>query len=164
MSVTTIDQLSDDSKVWIFGASAALSEQQRDLAQSHLARFLREWTAHGTDVPAAVDVPEGQFILVAADEAAAPGGCSIDRLFRFMNELGRALGVSLLDSSLVFYRDETGRVTSVPRSEFKKMAAGNEVTAETPVFDISIDRLRDYRAGRMERAAGESWHRSMLAS
>lgn len=157
MSLASIEQLNGSAKAWIFGASAPLDEHAETI-RATMEQFIGEWTAHGSDLPAAFDLANDRFLVVAADEGAQPGGCSIDRLFNLMRAFERELGVALLDSSLVFFRDEAGRVRSATRAEFRELVAAGEVSGDTIVFDTSIDRVDDYREGRWRKPASDSWH------
>ena len=53
---------------------------------------------------------------------------------------------------------------SCSRDEFRTAAERGEVDGETPVFDLTLTRLREYRSGRFERAVSDSWHRSLLGT
>jgi hypothetical protein len=77
-------------------------------------------------------------------------------MFGTLKQLERDLGVAILDSNRVFLRDQNG-VRAVQRSEFR-----NTATPETPVFDVTVERLGDVREGAWEKPAAESWHRQLL--
>ena len=55
-------------------------------------------------------------------------------------------------------------IRMVSRTEFSDLAALGEVSANTPVFDLTLTRLGDARAGSLETAAGRAWQRSLLPS
>lgn len=151
-----LDQLSNDAYVWIFGISPSLDAQKSDALMRQVNAFLENWAAHGTPIPGAAELREGSFLIVAADENREKSGCSIDRMFGTLKQLERDLGVAILDANRVFLRDEHG-VRAVPRSEFR-----NAATLETPVFDVTVERLGDVREGAWEKPAAESWHRQLL--
>lgn len=151
-----LDQLSNDAYVWIFGISPSLDEQKSDALMRQVNGFLEDWAAHGTPIPGAAELREGSFLIVAADEHREKSGCSIDRMFGTLKQLERDLGVAILDSNRVFLRDEQG-VHAVARSEFR-----NAATLDTPVFDVTVERLGDVREGAWEKPAAESWHRQLL--
>jgi hypothetical protein len=48
------------------------------------------------------------------------------------------------------------------RAEFGALGRRGEVTERTRVFDLTLTRLGDVRAGSLELEAGESWHGSLL--
>jgi hypothetical protein len=151
-----IEQLSNNARVWIFGISPSLDEQQSTHVQRSVDAFLENWAAHGAPITAAAEVREGSFLVVAADERSEKSGCSIDRMFGTLRKLETDLGVQILDSTRVFYR-EGETVRAVDRAKFR-----NAATAQTPVFDVTAERLGDVRQGAWERPAADSWHRQLL--
>jgi hypothetical protein len=151
-----IDQLSNEAYVWIFGISPALDAQQSDALLRHVNAFLDNWAAHGVPIVGAAEVREGSFLVVAADEHRERSGCSIDRMFGTLKQLERDLGVAILDANRIFFRDEEG-IRAVGRGDFR-----NAATAETPVFDVTVECLGDIRAGVWEKPASQSWHRQLL--
>jgi hypothetical protein len=74
------------------------------------------------------------------------------------------LGVSMLDSSLVFYRDSAGAVQAGTRAEFRKRVEAGDIDAETPVFDNTIRSVGDIRDGGWEKPMAESWHGRAFAA
>ncbi|HYC58403.1 MAG TPA: hypothetical protein VEK79_02445 [Thermoanaerobaculia bacterium] len=151
-----IDQLSNDAHVWIFGISPSLDAQKSDALLRQVNAFLEDWAAHGTPIPGAAEVRDGSFLIVAADEHREKSGCSIDRMFGTLKQLERELGVAILDSNRVFFRDRDA-VRAVGRADFR-----NEATRETPVFDLLVERLGDIREGAWEKPAAQSWHAQLL--
>lgn len=153
-----IDQLTDNARTWIFGISPALDAQQSEVFLHRIDAFLDQWASHGAPIRAARDLREGSFLVVAADERSEKSGCSIDRMFGTLKDLERDLGVQILDANRVFLR-EHGSVRAVPRGSF-----GDAANADTPVFDVTAERLGEVRSGAWERRAGDSWHRHLLRS
>lgn len=120
--------------------------------------FLDAWQAHGRPLTSARDLREGRFLLVAVDEAAAgPSGCSIDALVREMRQLEHQLGIALVDHGPVVYR-AGAEIRRVSRDAFAELAASGAVSPDTLVFDNTVGRLGDVRAGRWETPASASWH------
>ena len=151
-----IDQLGNNAHVWIFGISPSLDAQKSDALLRQVNGFLENWAAHGVPIAGAAEVREGSFLVVAADEQREKSGCSIDRMFGTLRQLERDLGVAILDSNRIFYRDQD-EVRTVSRNDFR-----NAVTLETPVFDVTVEHLGDVREGTWEKPAAESWHRQLL--
>ena len=155
MPRTEISRLSDDANVWIFPMSPAIDDPSAMLR--HVDAFLDSWAAHNVPVPAARDLRENRFLIVAAAKDAEKSGCSIDRLFALVRTMEREFGISMLDASLVFYRDADGVVREAKRSELRDRA--NE---STMVFDTTAPTLGDVRHGTWERPARDSWHAGLL--
>ena len=149
--------LSDDSRVWIFGISPTLDEAQETRFLVEVDRFLEGWASHGHPISAAREVREGTFLIVAVSREDETSGCSIDRMFGTLQKLERELGVSVLDSSRVFFRHGDGRPDAMSRAEFREKA-----DAHTTVFDTTASALGQIRSGSWERSAADSWHRDLL--
>ncbi len=159
MPATEFHRLPDDARLWVFAASGPLATEQLTRLTSEVDAFLERWNAHGHPVVGAREVREDRFLLISADErATGVSGCSIDSLFRVLKELEGASGASLLDSSLVHFRDEDGNVRSTTRGEFREMVRSGAVASDTPVFDNTVATVGDLRAGRWERPLAGSWH------
>jgi hypothetical protein len=127
--------------------------------------FLAGWHAHGHAVAGSRELLHDRFLLIAADEeATGVSGCSIDSLFRVLKEVERDLGISILDSSLVLYRDAAGAVQAAERAEFRKRVGAGEVTESTLVFDNTIRSIGEIRGGGWERPMAGSWHSRAFAS
>ncbi|MFC1575758.1 hypothetical protein ACFL5A_03845 [Gemmatimonadota bacterium] len=158
MPVIPFHQLPDQARLWVFPSHRTLSQEEEGRLLGAVDAFLEDWAAHGSPLPAGRDWRHGCFLLVAVDESTAPpSGCSIDSLANQLKDLGRELGVELLDHAPVFFRkgEELVRVT---RREFRSLVDAGEVTLDTPVFDNSITRLGQL-GGDWEKPAGASWHR-----
>lgn len=149
--------LPDESRIWIFGISPALDEQDQARLLHEVDAFLGGWAAHGQAIRAAREVVEGTFLIVAIDKTSEATGCSIDRMFATLQRVERELGASILDSDRVFFRHGDGRPDVMSRQQFRETA-----DSHTVVFDTTVPTLREVRSGRWERAAAESWHRDLL--
>ncbi len=159
-----IAALPDTARVWVFGATEPLPGAQRDALDAELTGFVRSWAAHGSQLMGAHEVVLDTFVIVAVDENLhGASGCSIDAMTRRLGELEDALGVSLLQGGLVWYRAPSGDIVSCSRSEFKIRSEQGEIDAATRVFDPTIQTLGALRSGEFERAASESWHARMLS-
>jgi hypothetical protein len=74
-----------------------------------------------------------------------------------VKEAERDLGVSLLDSSRVWFRDGEA-IRSETRGEFRERVKRGAAGADTTVFDNTAPTVGDVRAGRWERPMREAWH------
>lgn len=159
MPAVPFARLPDDARLWVFGASERLTDDQWAEVLATVDAFLDEWHAHGHPVHAGRAVEHDQFLLIGVDEAATQlSGCSIDGMVRELTQLQTRLGTTLVDGSSVFFRDG-GRVERMSRAEFKARALDGQVTLSTSVFDTTLATVGELRAGRFEVVASESWHR-----
>ena len=155
----------DSARLWVFGVSRDLDPSEEERFLGAVDRFLASWQAHGSSLAAAREWRHGRFLLVAVDErVAAPSGCSIDALVRILHGLEGELGIEAVGGAPVWYRKggSEGTLQRVSRAEFREAVARGEVTAKTPVFDLSLTRVEEARSGRWELPAGASWHRRYL--
>ena len=158
MPRVNFDELPSEARVWIFAAERPLADDERARVTGEVDAFIDQWTAHGVSLTAARDVRYDRFVFVAVDErAAGASGCSVDALVRRMKAVQAELGVELVNHAPVLYRDGTG-IARVPRERFADLAESGEVNPGTVVFDNTLTRVDQVRAGRWELPAGESWH------
>ena len=152
-----LNQLADDSRIWIFGISPSLDPPKRTRLLQQIDAFLRQWAAHGAPVTSARDVLHDSFLVIAVDRRSETSGCSIDRMFGVLRQLERDLDVAILDPNRIFERAADGAVHAVTRDAF-----GARGGADTVVFDTLAERLGDVRLGTWQRRAADSWHAKLL--
>jgi hypothetical protein len=158
MPRTTFDTLPAHARLWIFAAERELSSRERDYLLTTVDEFLDRWQAHGQPLTNARELRHGRFLLIAVDETGAgASGCSIDALVRDIKRVEVQLRLALVDHGPVLFRngDEIARV---PRAEFSDLVRAGAVTPQTIVFNNTLTRVGDVRAGRWEVPASESWH------
>ncbi|MEX2570782.1 MAG: hypothetical protein WD737_05710 [Gemmatimonadota bacterium] len=159
-------ELPDEARIWVFGASRAIAGVEAEHLVAGVETFIQSWLAHGQAVVGAFEWRYDRLLIVGADEAATGvSGCSIDALYRTLKAAEGQLRVSLLDSSLILYRDAAGNVQAVPRPEFRRLIANGDIGPETTVFDNTVATAGALRNGEWERPLHESWHgRAFLAA
>lgn len=162
MPLTTFEKLPDDARVWIFGAAAPVDDVDAAKLLAAVDAFLLQWKAHGHPLTAARDWRDERFLVVGVDQRTeGASGCSIDGLFRTLQELERAVGSSMVGGGLVFFRGPGDLVCSLPREDFEALARRGGAAGDTKVFDTTITTAGDYRA-RFEGPASASWHKALL--
>jgi len=158
MPKVPFETLPDESRLWIFGVGRELDAAERESFLDAVDRFLDGWAAHGVALRSGRDWRYGRFLLVAVDEASEPpSGCSIDAMVRVLKDQEATLGVPIIDSSPVWFLDGD-EVRRSSRPDFRRLVEEGAVNPETVVFDNTVTRLTDERAGRWKRQARESWH------
>ena len=153
------EHLPEHARLWIFAAQRELDDPERARVLEEVDRFIDQWTAHDGPLTAARDWRQGRFLMIGVDEEAAGlSGCSIDALVRRMKVLQEELGVELVNNAPVLFKNG-GTIERVSRERFAELAEAGAVSLETPVFDNTLSRVGDIRAGRWEVRAADSWHR-----
>jgi hypothetical protein len=162
MPMVPFEALPDESRLWVFAVERTLTEADQVGFLSSVDLFLETWAAHGVPLTSGRDFRRGQFLLVAVDEASAPpSGCSIDAMVGVLKDQERRLGLRILDNTPVWFVAD-GEVRRISRPEFSRLAEEGAVGPDTVVFDNTVTRLKDARAGRWEGPARESWHQRVF--
>jgi len=153
------EELPDHGRLWVFPASRDLADAEAEAFLGAVDDFLAAWSAHGAPLRSGRKIQERRFLLVGVDvDAEAPSGCSIDALVNRLRALGGELDVTLVDHSPVWYRAADGDVRAVSRKDFRALTEEGSVGPHVLVFDTSLTKVGQERAGELERPAVESWH------
>jgi hypothetical protein len=162
MPLTSFEQLPDDARVWVFGASQPVIGDVERAMLADVDAWLAQWQAHGHPLTCAREWRDGRFLAIGVDQSTAgASGCSIDALFRILQAVERATGTSLLGGGRIFYRDARGHVQCVDRATFAARMRDGEIGGGTPVFDTTLTTAEAYRS-RFERPMQESWHMQLV--
>ena len=162
MPVVPFETLPDASRVWVFGSDRPLAEDATKRLLTGVDAHLADWKEHGAPLTVGREWRDGRFLVVAVDQSTAgASGCSIDGLFRVLQQLEREVGASLVGGGRVFYRGGHGEVQSASRADVAALAHSGVISKDTVVFDTSLTDLGAFRAG-FERRAKESWVNELL--
>ncbi len=162
MPMVPFEVLPDESRLWVFAVERTLVEADQENFLSAVDRFLETWVAHGIPLTCGRDFRRGRFLLVAVDETSVPpSGCSIDAMVGVLKDQERRLGLRILDNTPIWFVAD-GEVQRISRPEFSRLAEEGAVGPDTVVFDNTVTRLKDVRAGRWEGPARESWHQRVF--
>src|SRR5205809_8131714 len=106
-----------DARVWVFASDRPLEGVEAAVLLEEVDRFLDQWQAHGTPLRCARDWRDDRFLAIGVDPTAEQAsGCSIDGLFRRLQQLERTLATTLVQGGRVFYRGRSG----APRLALRK--------------------------------------------
>lgn len=162
MALVDFEELPDDARVWVFGSDRPLNDVQRARLLAVVDDHLARWTAHGAPLTCAREWTENRFLTIGVDQRnEGASGCSIDALYRTLQQLERELGAALVGGGRIFYRTRNGDVNAVDREEFFGLAERGAITGRTRVFDTTVTTLGEWRA-RFEGPASGSWHSELL--
>lgn len=157
MPIVPFDTLPDSSRLWVFASDRDLAGGPADTLLAAVDRFLAEWRAHGVPLRCGREWRDDRFLAIGVDvDEENASGCSIDGLFRTLQQLQREIGAQLVGGGRVFYRSRGGAIETSGREEFSQRAKRGEVTMATPVFDTSLTDAAAWRT-RFEQPAGVAW-------
>ncbi len=156
------EDLPNDSRIWIYQSNRKFSDVEVEFITKETKEFLKQWTAHGSELEAGFEIKYHRFIVIGLNQAnASASGCSIDTSVRFIQSLERALGVDLLDKmNVTFYSGDF--IAHKTLMEFKEMAKKKSVSPNTVVFNNLVNTKEEYLEF-WEVPAKESWHSRFLA-
>jgi hypothetical protein len=162
MPVVPFENLPDASRVWVFGSDRPLTEEGTTALLKGVETHLTNWKAHGAPLTVGSQFRDKRFLVVGVDQSTAGAtGCSIDGLFRVLQELEKQIGANMLGGGRVFYRGQAGTVQSTSRDEIPALVTSGAITKDTVVFDTSITDLGAFRSG-FEKRAKESWIKDLM--
>src|SRR3954469_4047470 len=161
MSLVAFKELPESARIWVFGSDKPLTGAVADSLLAEVDAYLDQWKAHGFPLRAAREWRDDRFLIIGIDPTVEQAsGCSIDGLFRSLQQMQKTIGAQIVGGGRVFYRDATGTTQAVRRCEFEALAAAGKIGPNTPVFDTSITGLDAFQA-EFERPFAESWAASM---
>ncbi|MEC7262963.1 MAG: ABC transporter ATPase [Bacteroidota bacterium] len=151
------NELPDHSRIWIYQSNRSFTESELQEIEQSMSEFLKQWTAHGSDLHAGFEIKYNRFIIVGLDQTnASASGCSIDASVHFIQMLEKKFQVELMDRMNVSFK-QGEFIAYKPLMDFKKMAKAKAVSANTIVFNNLVATKQEYLEN-WEVPASESWH------
>ena len=149
--------LPDDSRIWIYQGSRSFTQEELVDVKQGLDDFIKDWTAHGSDLRAGCEIRYNRFIILALDQSqTGASGCSIDASVHFIQHLEKKYHLELLDKMNVSYK-QGDFIAYKSLTDFKKMAKQKAVSKRTIVFNNLVANKQEYME-HWEVPASESWH------
>ncbi len=151
------ENLTEESKIWIYQSSRKFSEEEIATINEDLQNFIKNWSAHGTSLEASFQIKYNRFIIIAVNqEVQVATGCSIDKSVEFIQNIEQKYSVDLLDKMNVAFK-QGEFVTYKTLLEFKKLAKEKSVSENTIVFNNLVNTIEEFNEN-WEVPASDSWH------
>ena len=151
------DQLPDNARVWIYPSSRKFSPDELLVIRQKTKAFLEQWTAHGTQLQAGLDLPYHRFIVLGLNESIqSASGCSIDASVHFIQSLEETFKITLLDKMNVTFRNKNS-INHISLKEFQTKAKEKKVNSDVIVFNNLVQNKMEYDSF-WEVPASSSWH------
>lgn len=143
------------SRIWIYTASRAFSEDETAEINGLLDQFTKNWTAHSKELLADGFVVHNRMVVLAVDESqAGASGCSIDSSVHFLKKLGDTYQTDLFVRNLVALKmDELWEwhdFKSIP-----ELLKAGKISAETAVLDTTVTDLKGFQT--WEKPLKNTW-------
>ncbi len=153
--------LPEESRVWIYQANRSFAENELNEIRAKLDTFIKQWTAHGSDLQAGYTIEYKRFIVIALNQNLNTAtGCSIDASVHFIQQLENDYNVDLMDKMNVSYK-QGEFVAYKSLLDFKKMAKDRAISKNTIVFNNLVTNIAEFKEN-WEVPASESWHNRFL--
>ena len=151
------NQLPDHARVWIYPSNRELTKPEISKIENLAEDFLNQWTSHGNDLQAGVNLPYDRFIVLGLNESIqSTSGCSIDASVRFIQSLEADFDIVLLDKMNVTFKKQN-TIDYIPLNEFRNKAKRKEVAPDVIVFNNLVLNKIEYET-LWEVPASSSWH------
>ena len=158
---TDFKNLPEDARVWVYQCNRSFTEEEQKLLHTQLEDYLNQWKVHAKSLLSAFELRYNRFIVIGASpDAHGVGGCSLDSLARFIQDLEVQYGVTLLDRMNVSYR-QGEHIAYKNLADFKKMVKDKAVSAQTIVFNNLVNTKMEYEEN-WEVPLEDSWHNRFL--
>jgi len=140
-----MQNLRDESKIWIYQAERALSETEISLIAPLFHSFCENWTAHNNQLKASFEIIQNQFIVLAVDESLnTASGCSIDKSVAFLKSISEQLGISLFERmKMAYLKNEI--LSTIHYNDIQKAFEDGLINEETLFYNNNVQSLGEYR-------------------
>ena len=139
--------LDPDSKVWIFQSIIELNSKEQYFISKELDFFLHEWKSHGNELKADYILFKSHFIIISVDKFFfEASGCSLDKLFKKIKDLGLYLDKDLFQRDYIFFELLDEKMKNLKINEFKNKL-NNNIIKPVIIYDNSIYLLKDMNMG-----------------
>ena len=154
--------LSDNSRVWIYQSSRELTETETKEIVEHGKKFIDSWSAHGAELNAAFQIFYNRFLVLFADESdVKASGCSIDSSVHFIKKIQDAYQLDLFDRLNIAFKT-SNQIDTLRMNDFQLALSKGQLTENTIVFNNLIERKGEFDSS-WETEVKNSWHKQLLA-
>lgn len=155
--LTEFKDLPGHSRIWIYQSNRSFTDAELKEIEESLSAFLKEWTAHGSELHAGFEIRYKRFIIIGLDQSnTGASGCSIDTSVHFIQSLEQKYNVILLDRMNVSFK-QGEFIAYKPLQDFKRMAKEKAISKNTIVFNNLVASKLEYLEN-WEVPASDSWH------
>ncbi len=133
------EDLSEQSKLWIYSADRFLNDEESLIIENELSTFLNEWNAHGSPILNFGKLYHKRFLVIFADETKSyASGCSIDKSVHFIEYIGQKLGIDWFNRLQFQYIKDDKVIAINGASDLKDLIKNQEISGDTLIFDNTI--------------------------
>ncbi len=150
------EKMPHNSRVWVYASNQTLTNIQKETINQQIPAFLAQWTAHKQELYASYHIFYDRFLVLAIDEQLqGASGCSIDASVRFVQELGKNIGVDFMCRD-VFFKENNETLKQISPLKIKNAVQNQEIAFDTLIFNPIINTKNDLETSWQQKA-GESY-------
>ena len=136
------NNLSPDSRCWIFISRNEISNSILKNLKKGLDHICENWTSHGKMIKSSYRIEEKHFILLFAEENDI-SGCSVDSSNRKILKLLNALNIGLAPNSKIgIFRDE--HIYFYNKEEIIDLINKNKFSLSNHIINTTIRNKKEY--------------------
>lgn len=136
--------IADSSRVWVFQANRSFTQTELSLIENNLLEFTKSWTSHNHELETSYTLVDDKFIVLAVNEAVNDAsGCSIDKSVNLIKQLEISLGMSLLEKSLVWIKNNESALM-IKLADLKNAIANDVIKPQTIVYNTLVANKKEF--------------------
>jgi hypothetical protein len=133
--MSVLEKMSKNSRVWIYQSDRQLNTNEVETIKSKGDVFIKNWTSHEKQMNATIEVQKNVFIIVALDESSAgASGCGIDKLVKFIQNIGSELNIDFFNRLKIAYLNDENKVDYFNASNMDVLIEKGVLHSETIIF------------------------------
>ena len=134
------NQLPENSRLWIYGSSRTIHEEDKEKIHKIIFPFLQNWQHHGKTLSCSYTILNNHFLIVGLDETINPnGGCSMDGLQNIILKIDNNFNFNFFErlNVFLFLKNEVKCISS------KDLNQINDVDQNSLIFNLNIEKKQD---------------------
>lgn len=151
-----INEMPDNSRVWIYQSDRKFSDDEVTKIEQLLANFITNWSTHGTALKATGAVMYNRFVIIMADEnSVKASGCSIDKSVSFIKQLEKEFNCDFFNRLLICYK-ENDEIKQFNLSQKEDLINKGIISNTTIIFNNLVQNKAEFFSSWMQPLT-ESW-------
>jgi hypothetical protein len=148
------------SKVFAYIIEHELPDEALERLTTDGKEFVGQWTAHSHQLAATFEIFRKRIILIRVDESGyGASGCSVDALMRFIREMEKKYGTTLLNRMLFCYKLDNSVFVS-PASGTEVLLKKGVITENSIIYNTAVSNEEELR--NWEQPLKDTWLKKFL--
>ena len=134
------NQLPENSRLWIYGSSRIIHEEDKVKIHKIIFPFLQNWQHHGKTLSSSYTILNNHFFIIGLDETINPtGGCSMDGLQNIILKIDHNFNFNFFErlNVFLFLKNEVKCISS------KDLNQITDLDQNSLIFNLNIEKKQD---------------------